>query len=370
MKTPWIEEKQLQRALLRNEAFWRGELEAYPLMWITVSDAKPGPRLPEPADVNEKWTNVNYAIENAEAELSRTHYAGDALPVYAPWLGPDQFAAWLGAELELRVEDFTSWVKPFVNDWSEHSELKIDPDNAWWQLYLKTLRCSVEAGRGKWVTAYPDMHSGIDALAAIRGQENLLVDLITQPEAILWAMGQMTGLFEYVVDIASEIILPGCQGTSNWTMGWSEKRFLCIGQNDVTCMISPEMFDRFCLMDTVETTNYVDYSLYHLDGPGAVRHLSRLLEIEKLNCIQWIQGAGNGYATDWLDVLRQIQDGGKLIQVFYAGEHGGDADLFRELEILCSELDYRRLFFWAQADSAEKADALVAHAQRVCLGKK
>ena len=39
----WIEEKQLAEALARNEAFWDGQLEEFPLMWITVPGAKPGP---------------------------------------------------------------------------------------------------------------------------------------------------------------------------------------------------------------------------------------------------------------------------------------------------------------------------------------
>lgn len=365
MQTHWIEDKKLGKTLARNEAFWTGELEESPLMWITVPNARKVPPPFEPEDPNEKWTNVDLALEHAEAELAGTYYAGDALPVYMPWLGPDQFAAWLGCEMTLRVEDFTSWVKPFVDDWSLHPELGIDEENYWWQLYLRTLRGSVEVGRDKWVTAYPDLHTGIDALAAIRGQERLLMDLVTEPQSILRALQQLTELWKHVVDITSDIILPSGQGTSNWTMGWSKKRFLCIGQNDASCMISPDMFDRFCLRDTVETTDYADYSMYHLDGPGAVRHLDRLLEIDKLTCIQWIQGAGNGLATDYMDLLQHIQAKGKSVQVFYSGAHGGDADLFEELEILCEHLDYRKLFFWATTDTIEDADRLVSHAYEI-----
>jgi len=92
METPWIEDRQLARALVRNEAFWDGQLEEYPLMWITVPDAKPGPTVAEPEKEEELWTHVDYIIESTEVKLSRTYYAGDALPVFSPWLGPDQFA--------------------------------------------------------------------------------------------------------------------------------------------------------------------------------------------------------------------------------------------------------------------------------------
>lgn len=65
MQTPWIEPRRLERALQRNEAFWRGGLEEGPLLWITVPNA---------------------------------------------WLGPDQAAAWLGGELALAPRLNTSWV--------------------------------------------------------------------------------------------------------------------------------------------------------------------------------------------------------------------------------------------------------------------
>ena len=139
METIWIEEKQLSRALRRNEAFWRGELEEGPLLWVTVPGAKPSASVPEPASEEELWTNVDYVIAATESAFAGTHFAGDALPVFCPWLGPDQFAGWLGADLVLKPREFTSWSKPFVHNWDEHPQLRIDPANRWWQLYLRVL---------------------------------------------------------------------------------------------------------------------------------------------------------------------------------------------------------------------------------------
>jgi hypothetical protein len=359
MRTPWIEPGRLERALARNEAFWSGELEDGPLAWITVPNALPGTPPPEPTVEEALWTDVDYVLDSAEYQLAHTYFAGDALPVHNPWLGPDQAAAWLGAELSLAPRLNTSWVAPLVKDWDEHPRLAVDPRNRWWQLYLAILRGSVERGRDKWVTAYPDLHTGIDGLAALRGPEQLLVDLVERPAAIRRAMGQMTALLKWVVDRASEVILPAAQGTSNWTMGWSGQRFLCIGQNDVTCMIGPGMFEEFCLPDIIESCRHVERTIYHLDGPGALRHLERLLAIPELHCVQWIQGAGNPPPSRWLEMLRKVQAAGKSVQVYYGPSHGDDADLAEELITLCRELDRRRLFFWATVPSREQADELV-----------
>ena len=370
METIWIEDKKLVRTLERNDAFWRGELEDSPLIWITVPNARPGPTPPEPEREEELWTDVDYVIDSTESRLSRTHYAGDALPVFHPWLGPDQFAAWLGADMTLRPRDNTSWIRPFVEDWDEHPELTISPENRWWKIYLDTLRASAEAGKGKWVTGYPDLHTGIDALSAIRGPEGLSMDLLERPEAIHRAMRQMTDLWKYVADTVSNVILPTGQGTSNWTMGWSEKRFLCIGQNDFTCMISPEMFEEFCLRDNVECCEEVDYSLYHLDGPEAARHLPKILDIANLNAVQWIQGAGNPPPSEWLELLQTIQRAGKSVQVYYGPSHGDDADLFEETEILCRELDPDRLFILASLTDVDEAETLVKHVRKVCSDRR
>ena len=367
MNTAWIKEEQLARAQQRNEAFWKGELEQGPLLWVTAPGAKPLPPLPEPTSEAELWTNVDHAIAAAEHNLAATHFAGDALPVFCPWLGPDQFAAWLGADLVLRPRQNTSWSQPFIQNWAEHPVLRIDPENRWWRLYLELLRESVRAGAGKWVTGYPDLHTGIDALSAIRGPENLAMDLVNEPDAIHRALRQTTRLWKFVVDAASEIILPAGQGTSNWTMGWSQDRFLCIGQNDFSCMISESMFETFCWQDNRECCAHVEHTLYHLDGPGAVRHVPLLLRLERLDCVQWIQGTGCPLPSRWLDLLRSIQAGGKSIQLYYGQEHGGDADLKHELEVLCAALDPDRLFVWATVDTIQEAEDIVRYGRSVSL---
>jgi hypothetical protein len=364
MDTIYIDQKQLQNALRRNQAFWTGEIEAGPLMWITAPGTKPSRTIPAPASDEEAWTNVDYVVAAAESTLAGTQFAGDALPVYCPWLGPDQFAAWLGGDLLFRSWQTTSWTHPFVRDWAEHRVLRIDPQNRWWRIYLELVRESVRAGQGKWVTGYPDLHSGIDALSALRGPEELAADLLTNPTAIHGAMAQLTDLWKFVVDTVSAMVLPSGQGTSNWTMGWSSDRFLCIGQNDYSCMISPRMFEEFCWQDNLECCAHVDYSLYHLDGPGALRHLPLLLRLDRLQCVQWIQGAGQPLPSQWLPVLQQIQASGKSVQLYYGDAHGGDADLKSEIDAFAGALDPERLFIWATVKSVEDAEAVVRYSQR------
>jgi hypothetical protein len=80
-------------------------------------------------------------------------------------------------------------------------------------------------------------------------------------------------------------------------------------------MISKEMYDEFFLPDIVAECRHMEATIYHLDGPDALRHLESLLEIKKLNAIQWVYGAGHGRASDWLDVYKKCQAAGKALQI-------------------------------------------------------
>jgi len=167
------------------------------------------------------------------------------------------------------------------------------------------------------------------------------------------------------VDEVSAIVLPAGQGTTNWTCGWSAKRFVCVGQNDFTCLISPAMFDEFCLADNVACCSHVDWTMYHLDGPTALQHVPHLLGIERLHCIQWIQGAGKPLPSEWTGLLKQIQAGGKSVQLMYSGIRGGGV-IGKEIDALCRELDPTRLFIVAEVDSVETADFVVRRARETC----
>jgi hypothetical protein len=80
-------------------------------------------------------------------------------------------------------------------------------------------------------------------------------------------------------------------------------------------MISREMFDDVFLPSIVEECRHYEASLYHLDGPDALKHLDSLLAIEELSAIQWVYGAGQGRASDWLPVYKKCQATGKGLQI-------------------------------------------------------
>jgi hypothetical protein len=86
-------------------------------------------------------------------------------------------------------------------------------------------------------------------------------------------------------------------------------------QSDISIMFSEDDFRRFAQPYLREQCQKIPYTLYHLDGVGAIRHLDALLEIEELNAIQWTPGAGEPQGGDpkWYDLYRRILAAGKSV---------------------------------------------------------
>ena len=84
-------------------------------------------------------------------------------------------------------------------------------------------------------------------------------------------------------------------------------------QSDFSCLISKDHFDEYFLPFIEQQTRWADRTIYHLDGPDAVKHLDSLLDLSDLDGIQWVQGAGAPPASEWIDLYRRIQSAGKLL---------------------------------------------------------
>ena len=76
-----------------------------------------------------------------------------------------------------------------------------------------------------------------------------------------------------------------------WMRIWSDRPAVDL-QSDVSCLVSRELFDEYFLPFIEQQTAWAERTVYHLDGPGAIRHLDSLLALPRLTAIQWVPGAG------------------------------------------------------------------------------
>ncbi len=327
---------------------WNLENHRRPAMFVTAPKKdRPHPRIAAPATLEERWLDVDAVVVRARKGLENTYYAGEALPIFNPNLGPDMLGAFLGCELVFGEE--TSWATHPIDDLNAVEQLRFEPDNFYYKKVEALTLAALEDANGDYLVGLPDLHTGLDALVSLRGPENLCYDVLECPNTVKRLNWQIFDVFQQVYDRLYGLISARQGGTTNWMRVWHPQRWF-VTSCDFSCLISAEHFNELALPEIAAEIDCLDASLYHLDGPDALRHLPALLSIEKLKGIQWVPGSGREDAREWLDVLRQIQAAGKMIHMSVRPE---------ELEALCKALRPEGLMLACHCDSEEEADTLI-----------
>lgn len=260
-------------------------------------------------DHRSRWLDLPGRVEREVWRLEHTHFLGDALPVAWPNMGPEIFSAWCGAGYEFG--ETTTWSLPVVDDWERDGpRCRFDESHP---LFLATIELTdllIEAGRGRFIVGLTDFHAGGDHLAALRDPEQLAIDLIDQPEAIKPMLDAAATDYFRAYDLFYDRLRAACMPATSWLPLVHFGRYY-IPSNDFSAMISPAMFEEFFLPGIAEECAFFDRSIYHLDGPDALRHLDLILEISDLDAIQFVPGAGNEEMERWIPIYQKIQQAGK-----------------------------------------------------------
>jgi len=338
------------KACERMAAWWEKEILDRPTIQVCAPKPKPkpGPKKHH-ASLRDRWMDVDYVLEGAQTNVANTYWGGECLPAVATNLGPDVVAAAYGCPLVF--EETTSWSEPCLKDWDAVPRLKLNHEDIYLKTILEMTRRALQMGRGKFLVSHTDLHPGGDLAAALRDPQQLALDVALEPERVRELLKQVRPAFHEYYDLQYRIIQEhGQKLTTTWLPLFSPGRYYP-PSNDFSIMISPQMFREFFLDELTEECEWLDRSCYHLDGPGALRHLDTLLGIDALDAIQFVYGAGNEPASRWLHVYKRIQDAGKNIQV-----HVEPSDIDPFMQALRPE----GVMMTTWAASVEDAEALIA----------
>lgn len=293
--------------------YWAKEVLKRPLVLgsIQKNDIPPFYRYYDAVHDHEKY------LENIDAVLENTEYLGELLPFFPPDLGPDQFAAFLGAELKFsEASKTTNWVEPVIDNWETALPLKLNSENPTWKNILALAGKMAEHAKGKYLVGVCDLHSNADTLSALRSPQNLCMDFYDCPELIEKAMQDVRRLYQPVYNALYEAGgLNHKTGSIGWIPFWAEGRFASI-QCDFMCMISPEICRKYVIPALEEEAAFLDHCVLHFDGPGALPHLDDVLSIKKIDALQWVSGDGQAPMHEWTDVLLKVQKAGKGLQIY------------------------------------------------------
>lgn len=262
-----------------------------------------------PVDLNQKWFDPKWRADYLDWYVAHSSLKADILPVANTHLGPGSLAAILGGVFE-GGED-TIWIHP---DPKYTDDIKFDENHPNWLLHKELLRACKNKANGNYYVGMPDLMEGLDVLAAMKGTDKVLLDTVMQPDVLERQMRQINEIYFKVFDELYDIIREGDEMAFCYFSSWAPGKMAKI-QSDISTMISVEDYRRFVQPFIREQCQRIDYTLYHLDGVGALHHLPALLEVEELNAVQWTPGVGEpqGGSPKWYDLYRRILGAGKSI---------------------------------------------------------
>jgi 5-methyltetrahydrofolate--homocysteine methyltransferase len=296
--------------------WWTGRLSR-PLLGVTLSGApagRPEPDLPSMAFTAGFGldTPAEDIIDRVDYDLSCQRWHGDAFPTWWPNFGPGILAGFLGARVEAAAD--TVWFHPPDHRELADLELSIDADNPWLGRVEQLCRLGSEQWNGKVQIGMTDLGGNLDVLATFRPGEQLLLDLYDDPQTVEQLTWRVHQLWREAFERLNASLQPTNPGYTAWTPIFSETPYYML-QCDLAYMISPEMFDRFVKPELTACCRLLDRPFYHLDGPGQLPHLDRLLEIPDLAGVQWVPGDGQPPPREWVEVYRKIHAAGKRIHL-------------------------------------------------------
>lgn len=220
----------------RWDAFWQGDMIERPIVCIGVPGVG---KNANPLYDDNYFTRINSDLdEHIQGVLKnslKNIYMGEAEPSAFLSFGCDEIAAFCGGELIFNKNTMeTNWSKPFVDDWEESLPFNINDDDPLWRRMLLYIEKSAKAYKGKVDINPIDLHTNMDLLLAVRGGQELCIDLIECPETIDRAMMSAREIFKKV-------------WYDTRAAGNMHKKSGATLQCDFSCMISTEMFRRWAL---------------------------------------------------------------------------------------------------------------------------
>jgi 5-methyltetrahydrofolate--homocysteine methyltransferase len=345
-----------EKAKNRFKAWWEGEIIDRPVIQITA------PRKGVKADSSwdgwnlmHNFANPEMAILEFEKYCRQTYFGGESFPNLWVNFGPGVMAAYIGAEPKIGKD--TVWFETPKELEQIFQEVRFDSNNKWWNITKNITSKAVEMCNNKFFVGMTDIGGDLDIVASLRGAQNLIFDLVDSPDKVKEISENINKLWRKYYEELNGIIQKKMKGTSAWMGIWAPGTWYPL-QCDFSAMISPKMFEEFVTPYLRKQCQWLDYSIYHWDGPGQIPHLEFLLDIPELNGIQWVPGAGNpGVGSPkWFPLYRRIQDKGKLLVLQGMAKEN--------IEQVMDELSPRGLLISMGCNSGEEAKEVLRKVEK------
>lgn len=338
----------------RLTALWQGRALGRPCLAVTAPSGRAPQTPPLPPDPEARWMDPDTVLSLARAQLENTWWGGESIPSFLLMGG---WVVSLGGTPHFDTR--TIWFDPQPCDFEKPPPFRYDPADPWVikhrRLYERMLDA---AGWDDFLVGQPCFLPANDLLSMHMGTDTFLLALVDHPEwmreAILNGVRGLIQARRELRELAKERHrFP--YGIAGWMPFWAPQSFIGT-QSDVSCLLSPDLFETFIVPELDAMAQQGEALWYHLDGGNARQHLPHLLSMPALRVIQYTPMPSeppNG--PEHLALYRQIQVAGRIVHIDVPPNH---------VEPLVRALDPGLLILQIHCSRPEEGQELIRAAER------
>lgn len=355
--------KNWEETKIKFQNYWEQKNTGTPLMRIVAE--KPGfspfqfPDELKSKDMYDKYQDAERIVERFRYYCETHEFLAESFPNLSADFGPGSIAAYLGSDIVFNRD--TVWFTEWVEDWEEVPKLEYSKENQWYQKHIELVKKCKELAGDDFPVCIPDLMENVDVLASLRGAQDMIFDMVDEPEEVLKRVQEVTELYKHYYDDFYDVVKyeNGSAYTVFQIYGEGKTAKL---QCDFSAMMSPDHFKEFVVDSLKQQCENLDHVLYHLDGPDAIKHLDAVLEVEGIDALQWTSGdyGPDGTYEEWDVIYDKARRAGKSLWLrVYTGEY---EDWIRNTDRIVQKYGSHSLFIFFPDMTMEQAENLIAYA--------
>ncbi len=355
-KKNWEETKQ------KFENYWKHKNTGTPLMRIVAKkpDGTPLPEELKSRNITDRYLDAERIVARYRHYCETHEFLAESFPNLSVDFGPGSVAGYLGSDIVFGEK--TVWFNKCVEDWDKTPVLKYDRKNEWYQRHIALVQKCRKLVGDDFPICIPDLMENVDVLASLRGAQDLIFDMMDEPEKIKMRVQEVTEAYQrYYDDFYHIVEYEGGSAYTCFQIYGSGKTVKL--QCDFSAMLSPDNFRQFVQESLRQQGKKLNHVLYHLDGPDAIRHVDALMEIEEIDALQWTSGdyGPDGTLEEWDVIYDKVRKAGKSLWVkVYTGPF---EDWIRNTDRIVQKYGSHSLYLFFPDMSIDQAEKLMTYAE-------
>lgn len=326
-----MEEKDIQETKDRLKKWWNNEQTERPCIGFNYPYY--GEKIASVSEIMEFFIpfclakypdGISKCLDRFEELKEKIYSGGDNLYSYFPNYGAGCPAAMFGIDPEYRkgsdkygIMSETVWYRgkiPADRIIPHLESIELNDENEWYSRFLNITEYAAKRANGDYTIAVLDLGGILDVLSSLMGAENVVLSMKRTPNIIDEACSILLDKILILYDNLQSIIDQYCDGSDSWLNLWCPTHYYPV-QCDFAAMLNPDWFDRFALPYIKKQAEHMDHAIYHLDGENQITHLDKLLDLDCIDGIQWVPGAGKEITASfkWMQLYKKIQASGKKV---------------------------------------------------------